>query len=452
MAEGIRSTLAQASAWLRADWVGRDRGFEGVSSDSRQIAPGSLFVAIRGERHDGHDHVLEAARRGAAAAMVARRVHVAIPQIIVPDTRIALAQLASAWRTVLGTPLVALTGSNGKTTTKEMIAAILGLAGPVLATRGNLNNDLGVPLTLLRLAPQHRFAVIEMGANHPGEIAYLTAIARPDVALLNNAGPAHLEGFGSVEGVARAKAEIFDGLREGGIAVVNGDSEFALMWRLRAAPHRVVAFGLEAEDADVSAAWEAQGEGSALHVRHARGEFDAKLALPGRHNVMNALAATAASLALGATPSMVQAGLAAMRPVHGRMEQRRGRGGALIIDDTYNANPASLRAGMEVLAAKRGRRLLALGDMGELGETGDALHAEAGRTARELGLDGLFATGELSRHAVTAFGAGAQHFPDQASLIAALQSELAPDVTVLVKGSRSRRMENVVAALAANEV
>lgn len=452
MAEGIRSTLAQAAAWLRAERVGRDRGFEGVSSDSRQIAPGNLFVAIKGERHDGHDHVLEAARCGAVAALVSHPVHVAIPQIIVPDTRIALAQLASAWRTVLGTPLVALTGSSGKTTTKEMIAAILGFAGPVLATRGNLNNDLGVPLTLLRLTPQHRFAVIEMGANHAGEIAYLTAIARPDVALLNNAGPAHLEGFGSVEGVARAKAEIFDGLREGGIAVVNGDSEFAPLWRACAAPHRVVAFGLDAKDADVSAAWEAQGEGSVLRVRYGRGEFEARLALPGRHNVMNALAATAASFAMGATPSMVQAGLAAVRPVHGRLEQRRGLYGALIIDDSYNANPASLRAGMEVLAARHGRRLLVLGDMAELGEAGAALHAEAGRVARELGLDGLFAVGELSRHAVTAFGAGARHFPDQASLIAALQSLVGPDVIVLVKGSRRSRMDNVVAALVGNEV
>jgi UDP-N-acetylmuramoyl-tripeptide--D-alanyl-D-alanine ligase len=451
MAEGIRSTLVQAAAWLGADWVGRNCAFNGVSGDSRQITPGNLFVALRGERHDGHEHVLEAARRGASVALVSRRVPVAIAQILVPDTRIALAQLASAWRAVLGTPLVALTGSNGKTTTKEMIAAVLGQAGPVLATQGNLNNDLGVPYTLLRLTREHRFAVIEMGANHPGEIGFLTAIARPDVALLINAGPAHLEGFGSVEGVARAKAEIFDGLREGGIAVINGDSEFSLLWRTRAAPHRVVAFGLGAE-AEVTATWQMQGQGSALRVRYGRGAFEASLALPGRHNVMNALAATAASLALGATPAMVQAGLAAMHPVHGRLEPRRGHGGALIIDDTYNANPASLRAGMDVLAGYGGRRLLVLADMAELGTTGVALHAEAGRAARDLGLDGLFATGELSRHAVETFGPGAQYFPDQASLIAALLPALGPDVTVLVKGSRSRRMEHVVAALTGAEV
>ncbi len=450
MAEGIRSTLVRAAAWLGADWVGRDREFAGVCGDSRQVAPGDLFVALRGARHDGHDHVLDAARRGAAVALVERRVPVAIAQILVPNTRIALAQLASAWRTVLGTPLVALTGSNGKTTTKEMIAAILGLAGPVLATRGNLNNDLGVPYTLLRLAPEHRAGVIEMGANHPGEIAYLTAVTRPDVALLNNAGPAHLEGFGSVAGVADAKGEIFAGLRDGGIAVVNGDSEFAARWRAMATPHRVVTFGLD-EGADVCGRWQAQADGSRLRVRHARGEFEAKLALPGRHNVMNALAATAASLAMGATPSMVQAGLAAMRPVHGRLEQRRGHHGAAIIDDTYNANPASLRAGMEVLAARGGRRLLVLGDMGELGESAAALHAEAGRTARALGLDGLYATGELSRHAVEAFGSGARHFSDQSGLVAALLPVLGANVTVLVKGSRSRRMENVVAALSGTE-
>jgi UDP-N-acetylmuramoyl-tripeptide--D-alanyl-D-alanine ligase len=303
-----------------------------------------------------------------------------------------------------------------------------------------------VPLTLLRLTREHRFGVIEMGANHPHEIAYLTSIARPDVALLNNAAPAHLEGFGSLEGVARAKGEIFAGLREGGVAVVNADLPFADLWREAARPHRVVTFGLEAM-ADVSASWREEGRGTVMDVRHPRGEFDVRLALAGRHNVMNALAVCAATLAFGVEPGAVQRGLESMRPVHGRLEERGGRRGMRVIDDTYNANPASLRAGMEVLAARKGRRILALGDMGELGSDAAALHAEAGRAAKQLGLDGLYATGELSRHAAEAFGTGGRHFTDQAALVEALRAEAGADLTVLVKGSRSRRMERVVEAL-----
>jgi UDP-N-acetylmuramoyl-tripeptide--D-alanyl-D-alanine ligase len=450
MSEGIRTTIAGASGWIGADWVGRDREFFGVSSDSRKVPAGSLFIALKGERHDGHEYVLEAARQGAAAALVERRLHVAIPQIIVPDTRLALGQLAAAWRVVVGTPLLAITGSNGKTTTKEMAASILGQAGPVLATRGNLNNDIGVPLTLLRLTRDHRFGVIEMGANHPREIAYLTTLARPDVALLNNAAPAHLEGFGSVEGVAHAKGEIFFGLRDGGVAIVNGDLTFADLWRDMAGPHRVVTFGLE-KPADVTATWHTQNGGSLLRITHPRGSFEVHLALAGRHNVMNALAVTAATLAFGVGTEAVQRGLESMRPVHGRLEERQGIHGVRVIDDTYNANPASVRAGMEVLAARSGRRILVLGDMAELGSEGAALHAEAGRAARELGLDGMYATGDLSRHAVEAFGAGARHFADQAALIEGLRADVGAGTTVLIKGSRSRRMERVVEALVNEE-
>jgi UDP-N-acetylmuramoyl-tripeptide--D-alanyl-D-alanine ligase len=450
MSEGIRATVAQAAAWLGARWAGRDCEFFGVGTDSRKVPTGSLFIALKGERHDAHDYVLDAARQGAAAALVERRLHVAIPQIIVPDTRLALGQLAAAWRVVVGTPLLAITGSNGKTTTKEMAAAILGQSGPVLATRGNLNNDIGVPLTLLRLTRAHRFGVIEMGANHPCEIAYLTAIARPDVALLNNASPAHLEGFGSLDGVALAKGEIFSGLRDGGVAVINADLPFADMWRQLAAPHAVVSFGLE-QRADVSAKWQPNDSGSTLDISHRRGHFTVKLSLAGRHNVLNALGVTAATLAFGIDTTAVRGGLESMRPVHGRLEERHGLRGTRIIDDTYNANPASLRAGMEVLAARPGRRFLVLGDMAELGSESAQLHAEAGNTAKALGLDGLYATGELSRHAVEAFGANGRHFVEQTQLIEALRNDASADMTVLVKGSRSRRMERVVEALATEE-
>lgn len=445
----IRMHLSEAARVLEAKHVGRDAGFAGVSTDSRALERDNLFVALHGPHFDGHAFLDQAMQRGAAAALVDRAVETALPSLRVQDTRTGLGQLAAAWRARHTMPLVAVTGSNGKTTVKEMIAAILGQRGPLLVTQGNLNNDIGVPLTLLRLERTHRHAVIEMGANHPGEISYLTRIARPTVALITNAGPAHLEGFGSIEGVARAKGEIYQGLSMGGIAVINSDDVYAPLWRELADAHRMMTFGLQAP-ADVRAEWRQESSGSALQLLTPEGATEVKLSLPGRHNVMNALAAAAAALAAGAALSDIKKGLEAMRPVHGRLERTTGIKGAELIDDTYNANPASLQAALDVLAACATRKWLVLGDMGELGEDAAALHERAGEWARAAGVEALYATGELSRHAARAFGAGSEHFANHAALIAALTGRLEREnggVTILVKGSRSAHMEEVVAAL-----
>ncbi|HEY0721932.1 MAG TPA: UDP-N-acetylmuramoyl-tripeptide--D-alanyl-D-alanine ligase [Gammaproteobacteria bacterium] len=444
--EGIATTLSQVAAWVNGRLVGDDGTFHGAGSDSRFLARGMLFIALKGPNHDGHDHVAGAAERGAAAALVERELAVPIPQIIVTNTLLALGQLGAAWRQQLGLPLVAITGSNGKTTTKEMTAAILSRAGKTLATRGNLNNDIGVPLTLLRLDSSYRFGVIEMGANHPGEIAYLVKLARPQVAVITNAGAAHLEGFGSIEGVARAKGEIYGALAADGVAVINADDAHADLWRSLVSHCRVLSFGID-KSAEVSAQWQGDVHGSRLQLHTPAGKAEVKLALPGRHNVLNALAATAAALAMGVGLDAVVAGLEGLAPVGGRLQIRTGIQGATIIDDSYNANPVSLRAGIDVLAACKGRRFLALGDMGELGADAERLHAAAGTYARQAGIDGLYATGPLSREAVEAFGKGGYHFADQQQLIAALKPELDNGVTVLVKGSRSSRMERVVAGL-----
>jgi UDP-N-acetylmuramoyl-tripeptide--D-alanyl-D-alanine ligase len=445
----IRMTLSEAARVLEAKYAGRDTGFAGVSTDSRALERDNLFVALHGPHFDGHAFLDQAMQRGAAAALVDRAVETALPNVRVQDTRTGLGQLAAAWRARHTMPLVAVTGSNGKTTVKEMIAAILGQRGSLLVTQGNLNNDIGVPLTLLRLERTHRHAVIEMGANHPGEISYLTRITRPTVALITNAGPAHLEGFGSIEGVARAKGEIYQGLSMDGIAVINSDDVYAPLWRELADVHRMITFGLQVP-ADVRAEWRQESSGSVLQLSSPVGMTEVKLSLPGRHNVMNALAAAAAALAAGAVLSDIKKGLEAMRPVHGRLERTTGLGGAELIDDTYNANPASLQAALDVLAACATRKWLVLGDMGELGEGAAALHEQAGEWARAAGVEALYATGELSRHAARTFGAGAEHFANHAALIAALTGRLGREnggVTILVKGSRSAHMEEVVAAL-----
>ncbi len=447
---GIRARLSQVAAWLGAQRSGADGEFFGVGTDTRTLAAGTLFVALRGEHFDGHAYVAQAAERGAVALLVEHAVESPLPQLVVRDTRLALGRLGAAWRLQCNTPLAAITGSNGKTTVKEMTRAILQQRGAVLATEGNLNNDIGVPLMLLRLTPEHRYAVIEMGANHPGEIAYLTELARPDAAVINNAAPAHLAGFGSVDGVAQAKGEIYDGLRENGIAVINADDRYAKLWHDLAGTHRQLSFGME-QGADITAQWEPLANGSRVRMQTPAGELDVVLPLPGRHNVMNALAATALALALEADLAAVSAGLGTMQPVGGRLQSRAGRQGSRLIDDSYNANPASLRAAIEVLAAQAGRRVLVLGDMGELGQQAEALHRDIGTAARAAGIDALYATGPLSLAAVAAFGEGARHYADHAALAAALQQELAPEVTVLIKGSRSARMERVVEALMAGE-
>jgi UDP-N-acetylmuramoyl-tripeptide--D-alanyl-D-alanine ligase len=440
--------LSDAASETGARLIGPDREFAGCSTDSRNVAAGELFIALRGARHDGHDFVAAALQRGAGGALV-DRVPMDAPQplVLADDTRTALAALARAWRRRCGATVVAVTGSNGKTTVKEMIASIAAREGAVLATRGNLNNDIGVPLTLFGLGPEQRWAVIEMGANHPGEIALLCGIARPEVALITQCAPAHLEGFGSIDGVAAAKAEIYAGLGADGTAIINADDRYAGYWRGIAGSRRQLSFGFAAGATIRAERLHDHGGAVDFTLLTPQGAIDVRLPLPGRHNVVNALAACAAAEALGIAPASMKAGLEQMQPVKGRLQFRTGRAGTTLIDDTYNANPASLEAALRVLESRAGRRWLVLGDMGELGAGAADLHEAAGTAARTHGVERLYAVGPLGTQAVAAFGAGARHFADHASLIAALLADLPRGATILVKGSRAMRMEQVVAAL-----
>jgi UDP-N-acetylmuramoyl-tripeptide--D-alanyl-D-alanine ligase len=432
--------------------LGDDATFGPVQTDSRAIEAHALFVALAGERFDGHDFVGDVARRGAAGAVVGRRLDVTLPQVIVRDPLTALSQFAHAWRRSFRGPVVGITGSNGKTTVKEMTGAILAQLGPCLVTQGNLNNHIGVPLTLCRLDDTHRSAVIEMGANHLQEIAHLAGLARPDVGLVINAGPAHLEGFGGLEGVARGKGEMFEALDTTGTAVVNADDRFAALWHsLARRAGRVVTFGMR-ERADVSASGvrsrlDPAGFQTSFELSTPDGRRTVELALAGEHNVMNALAAAAAAMAAGASLDAVEQGLRSMRAVAGRLEVRDARGGARLIDDAYNANPGSLRVGLHALADVPGERWLVLGEMAELGEEGPRLHAEMGALARESGVTRLLAVGAGSRPAVDAFGEGASWHASTDELIATLLPELHAGLTVYVKGSRVNRLERVTAAL-----
>lgn len=426
--------------------LGADGGFEGLSIDSREIKAGDLFVALRGERYDAHQFIDQAVSNGAAAVMVEQAVAATVPQIIVNDTRQGLGMAAKLWRQQFDIPVIAVTGSNGKTTVKEMLASILSRMGETLVTAGNYNNDIGVPLTLLRLRERHRYAVIEMGANHQGEIRYLTHLAEPHVALITNAGPAHLEGFGSIDGVANAKAEIFESLTELGHGIVNADDAYAPLWREKIAHCQNIEFGLKS-GATVRGDWNA-GTGH-LNIHTRMGEVSVQLPLIGEHNASNALAATAAAMAVGAGLEEVRHGLEAMHPIKGRLMTKAGKYGLQILDDTYNANPASLKAGLQVLAATSKSSWLILGDMAELGENSEQLHAQVGELARELGIERLFAVGKFSAAAVESFGGGAEFFRAPQDLLQAVQMAAAPGVHVLVKGSRAMRMERVVAELLA---
>ena len=443
----IRMGLGEAATALGLGAAGKDTTFHGVSTDSRTTPAGALFVAVRGPTFDGHDFVGAAAARGAAAALVERAPDVPVPFILARDSVRAFGRLAAAWRgRFRDLVLAGITGSNGKTTVKEMVAAILRTLGPVSATRGNLNNEIGVPLTLCDLDAGHRTAVVELGANHRGEIASLTALARPSVGVITQCAPAHLEGFGSIEGVARAKGELFEALPEDAVAVVNADDPWADLWRGLAGSRRRISFGAGADaDVRVHAASVAGRTHVALDTPAGRVEFD--LALAGAHNALNAGAAAAAALAAGAGLDAIREGLASVRSPKGRLEPKHGPRGAKIIDDTYNANPASLRAGLRVLAATPAPRWLVLGDMAELGPEGASLHAEAGHDARRHGVERLLVVGELGVEAARTFGAGATHFPDCIALLDRLRDELPAGATVLVKGSRSMAMERVVDAL-----
>lgn len=434
-----------------------------VGTDSRQVRPGELFVALRGDRFDGHDFVGQALADGAVAAVVdeagaARLAELAGPLVIVEDTRQALGRLAAHWRSRFALPVIGVTGSNGKTTVKEMCASILRAqarrdgAGDeaVLATSGNLNNDIGLPLTLLGLAIEHRAAVVEMGMNRPGEIAWLTSIARPTVAVVTNAQRAHLEGMGSLDEVAREKGRIYTaGAADAdAVAVINADDSQAAYWRSLLAGRRSVSFGLNAS-ADVRAQVELHGLGARLALETPAGRAELQLQVSGEHNARNALAAAAACLAAGASFGAVLEGLQAYTGVRGRLQKVTGPHGALLIDDTYNANPDSVRAAIDVLAALPGRKVLVLGDMGEVGRTSAQVHDEVGGYAKSKGIDALLTLGDMSALAARNFGEGGQHFGSPQALVEELAPSLGKDVAILVKGSRFMRMERVLEALLA---
>lgn len=439
--------LSEIAAMVQGRLIGNDVPVESVSTDTRSLDTNQLFVALKGLRFDGHDFALRDPAPTAAAMLVSRRLDTALAQILVDDTQLALSRLAERWRERLDLKVIGLTGSNGKTTVKEMCASILAQKGEVFATPGNLNNHIGVPLTLLSIRAKHDFAVVEMGANHPGEIGGLTDIVQPHVALITNAAPAHLEGFGSLDGVAQAKAEIFNGLDQKGLAIINADDAYADFWRRQVGERSHVSFGLERE-ADVRGSWQ---PGEDLYIETPEGSVAVSLALVGRHNAMNALAASAATIALGVQLRHVKQGLESMQPVSGRLTPKRGINNTWILDDSYNANPGSFGAALEVLRECSGEPWLVLGDMAELGEFGESLHRQVGALAQEYGVRRLYATGPLTKSAVKAFGKGAVHINDVDALLQQLRKDLHSGVYVLVKGSRTMHMEHVVCGLLKRE-
>ncbi|HEY2465974.1 MAG TPA: UDP-N-acetylmuramoyl-tripeptide--D-alanyl-D-alanine ligase [Steroidobacteraceae bacterium] len=447
----MKRTLSDAARVVGGELIGEDRRFGCVCTDSRTLKPGSLFVALRGPNFDGAAFVQAAAAQGAIGALVERATPGALPQVLVPDTLRALQELAKNWRADFSLPVIAVAGSNGKTTAKEMTAAILSRMGLCMATHGNLNNHIGVPVTLMRLEASHRSAVIEMGANAIGDVAALMSIARPTVGLITNAGAEHLEGFGNLDGVAKGEGETVSCLAAEGTAIINADDAYVGYWRGISGAKRIVTFGVHAQ-ADFAARNIFQGiERGEFATRFTLisrlGERAIMLKAGGAHNIGNALAAAAAASAAGASLEDVALGLADFRAVAGRLQLKPGTRGSWIIDDSYNANPSSVRAAMEVLRALTGPTWLVLGDMAELGESSQDSHAHIGSYARDCGIKRLFAMGPLSSRAVETFGAGGEWFAEADSLARRLQAELAPGVTVLIKGSRINRLERVVQAL-----
>ncbi|PVZ16116.1 MULTISPECIES: UDP-N-acetylmuramoyl-tripeptide--D-alanyl-D-alanine ligase [unclassified Pseudomonas] len=442
-------TLSAIAGPLQGRLVGADMPFTGVSIDSRAIGAGQLFVALAGPRFDGHDYLAEVAAKGAAAALVQKEVPGApLPQLVVADTRLALGELGALNRRAFTGPVAAITGSSGKTTVKEMLAAILREQGPTLATRGNLNNDLGAPLTLLELSPEHHAAVIELGASRIGEIRYTVGLTQPQVALINNAGTAHVGEFGGPDKIVEAKGEILEGLGQGGTAVLNLDDKAFETWRTRAGNHRVLTFSLNKPEADFRSLDLHNDERGcpAFTLACAAGQVEVQLNLLGRHNVLNATAAAAAASAMGVALDVIGRGLNNVQPVKGRTVVKMTAEGALVIDDSYNANPSSVCAAVDILAGFSGRTVLVLGDIGELGDWAAEGHRQVGAYAQGK-VDALYAVGPLMANAVAAFGPKARHFDNQAALIEAVRAELGSQTTLLIKGSRSAAMENVVASL-----
>jgi UDP-N-acetylmuramoyl-tripeptide--D-alanyl-D-alanine ligase len=441
----MRATMV--ALWTHGKLMGADTEVGGVCIDTRKIEPGDLFVAIKGERVDGHDYVAQAAAGGAAAALVTRKVDAPIAQIVVDDTELALGDLASAVRAQSNVQVVGITGSNGKTTVKTLVASILSRHGRTHVNAGNYNNELGLPLTLLAMPADTQFAVLEMGAGKPGDIAYLAAIARPDIGLVNTIAPAHLERMGSVEGVAETKGALYQALPVDGVAVINADDAFASFFAGLAGTRRQLRFALD-HKADIGADIVELGvDGSRFVLSTPVGDAEVDLPLPGRHNVGNAMAAAAIALALNVPLDTIVAGLEQVPAIAGRLRAETMSAGWLLIDDSYNANPGSVGAAIDTLALAQGERWLVLGDMAELGPNARAMHAGIGERAKSQGIDRLFAVGPLSAAAVETFGAQGAHFTDKQALAKALNEALHSGVTVLVKGSRSAGMEQVVAAL-----
>jgi len=448
---GCNWSLSQIASATNGELRGGDPGLKvsGVTTDTRKLSEGQFFVALKGPNYNAHDFVPTAIEAGAVAVMVEYELDIDIPQVVVKDCLKALGQFASAWRLQWGGPLIAVTGSNGKTTVKEMLAAIFSQQGAVLATAGNLNNDIGVPLTLLSISETDQTAIIEMGANHPNEIEYLTGLAKPAVALITNAAASHLEGFGSVEGVAKAKGEIFSGLFPEGFAVINADDVHANIWYELTEKRHKITFGMDVES-DVSCKLQRAILGTELQVVTPKGSLNFTLKLLGKHNVMNALAAIAAAVVADVSLKDISKGLSKVSPVPGRLQTKPGLNGSRIIDDTYNANPNSLNAALDVLIQFEGKRILALGDMGELGEDTQKLHNQAGEQARLKGVDRLYGIGPYCVGAVEAFGDNAMHFDSQVAMTKQLELDLTPVDTLLVKGSRAMQMDKVVNAVVLN--
>lgn len=453
----MNGNLSSIQAWVAGSRRMGDAAFSGVSTDSRSVQAGNLFVALRGERFDAHNFLPEVIGNGAAAVVVERAPEgVQIPALVVPDTRAALGEIARQWRRQFALPVIGVTGSNGKTTVKEMIAAILRVAfgeEQCLATRGNLNNEIGVPITLLGLSARHRAAVIEMGMNHPGEISTLASIAQPTVGLVNNAQREHQEFMHSVEAVARENGAVLAALPANGVAVFPADDDFTPVWRelaARGGPRGTVSFGL-CEEADVRCQYRMNDFGSELTLQIGVDSQVVELQAAGLHNVRNALAAAACCHAVGVGLNDIARGLQAFSPVDGRMQRKLANNGAIVIDDTYNANPDSVLAAIDVLARTGAPRMLVLGDMGEVGDEGQKFHEEIGAYARQAGIDRLFTLGDLARNSASAFGMNAVHFDKLNELMAALCAMLPSGATVLVKGSRFMRMERVVQQLT-NEI
>lgn len=446
--------LSEIATVTHGKHLGADKPINGVSIDTRTTQPGELYVAIKGHQFDGNQFVNQAELAGAGAAILNEGFSTRLPHILVSDTRLALGNLARAWREKSSAKVVGITGSNGKTTVKEMTASILSMAGETLYTQGNLNNDFGVPLTLLRLNENHRYAVIEMGANHLGEIAYTSAIAKPDVVILNNAGAAHIEGFGSLEGVAKGKGEIIETLKTEGIAILNKDDKYFDYWQSIAGDRKIISFGfnLDSEIKAKNMRSEISGNSfvTSFELASTETSIQIELKLAGQHNVKNALAAAAAAMALGIPIQHVKSGLESLNPVNGRLQAWIGRLGNTVIDDTYNANSDSFKAGIDVLVNCKGKHWVVMGAFGELGPDSPKIHEDMGHLLISKGVVRLLAIGSDAKNTVRAFGKGATFFESQDELIETLNTEITGDETILIKGSRLQHMENVVAALVDN--